>query len=1088
MAKRVPQSLKQHAFRDKLLLNQWLISLFGIDPLSTQPNDRQDRPFYRLAAPVKNPELEGLDNDNLHHFYHALVSSGLLRSTSCELTAEQILVYEQNIVRHTHVINERRQRPVVWKYYQWLTLLFVEIYLDRFFGNREMMLYDLNNFVERFNRRWTEYADIAPYNNDDLNKLCLQNATGSGKTLLMHINLLQYRYYANKYGKGDELSRVILLTPNERLSEQHITEFWESKITASNFAREGHSLFTQDIGLGRVDILEITKLSEREGPNTVATRSLGDRNLLLVDEGHRGISGRDAKKNESAWFKNRSMLCEKGFTFEYSATFEQAVRGTGHEDDYAKTVLFDYSYRWFYEDGFGKDYQILNLPTSFTEVRNVYLTACLLKFYQQLRIYEERSGILEQFNIEKPLWVFVGSTVSSAQKGNNDEKIAATDVAQIIEFIADFLNNRQESEKRIESILTGTGHDTGLIDSGGVDLFTGAFAYLARRRNSETVSGLYRDILSRLFHNSAGGTLTLERTKGESGEIVLRVGAAETAFGLISVGDAKGLSDHIANVADQQGIHLNIGESDFADGLFASVKDSTSPVNLLIGSKKFVEGWDCWRVSTMGLMHVGKSEGAQIIQLFGRGVRLKGFQWSLKRSGHVPASTPPEFIEELETLNVFGIEADFMDRFRDYLTSEGLPGNERRRVITIPLNVTYDMGKKLKILRARRKSDGTEYDFNSDGPVPGIGDVPEYLRQNKIVSDWYPRIQSIRSRERIVQTQKTEVTLGEQHRALLDEDALFFDLEQFRHERGWYNLNISKEGIRQLLSCNNWYTLYIPDSVQQPTSFAGVRLLQQVALELVKRYCERYYKYCKQAYIGPRLELRELTRDDDNLPEEGEPYQIVVDGNDEQLIQDIEHLKIELEAQKDSLLSVRNLKVCNFGRHLFQPLFHIQRGHTITVLPVSLNESEYKFVEDLQVWCNRNEKELQDSNKEVFLLRNMSRGKGIGFFEAGNFHPDFILWVLTGDKQYITFIEPHGLIHETPGSPKVMLYKSIKDIEQRLNDPNVVLNSFILSWTKMADLRWDMNQQELEDRHIFFMKDDYNYIDRVFARMMEIKK
>lgn len=118
----------------------------------------------------------------------------------------------------------------------------------------------------------------------------------------------------------------------------------------------------------------------------------------------------------------------------------------------------------------------------------------------------------------------------------------------------------------------------------------------------------------------------------------------------------------------------------------------------------------------------------------------------------------------------------------------------------------------------------------------------------------------------------------------------------------------------------------------------------------------------------------------------------------------------------------------------------------------------------------------------------MSRGKGIGFFEAGNFHPDFILWVLTGDKQYITFIEPHGLIHETPGSPKVMLYKSIKDIEQRLNDPNVVLNSFILSWTKMADLRWDMNQQGLEYRHIFFMKDDYNYIDRVFARMVEIKK
>ena len=60
----------------------------------------------------------------------------------------------------------------------------------------------------------------------------------------------------------------------------------------------------------------------------------------------------------------------------------------------------------------------------------------------------------------------------------------------------------------------------------------------------------------------------------------------------------------------------------------------------------------------MGLMHVGQSEGSQIIQLFGRGVRLKGYEWSLKRSGHFHAPVQlPTFIEELETLNVFGIQS-----------------------------------------------------------------------------------------------------------------------------------------------------------------------------------------------------------------------------------------------------------------------------------------------------------------------------------------------------------------------------------------------------------------------------------------------
>jgi hypothetical protein len=72
------------------------------------------------------------------------------------------------------------------------------------------------------------------------------------------------------------------------------------------------------------------------------------------------------------------------------------------------------------------------------------------------------------------------------------------------------------------------------------------------------------------------------------------------------------------------------------------VKESSSPVNVLIGSKKFIEGWDCWRVSSLGLDARGpRSEGTQVIQLFGRGVRLKGHRWSLKRSNHLPDVVRP---------------------------------------------------------------------------------------------------------------------------------------------------------------------------------------------------------------------------------------------------------------------------------------------------------------------------------------------------------------------------------------------------------------------------------------------------------------
>ena len=1086
MARSRSRGSKPHTFRNKLLLNQWMVNLFGIDPLTEdQLSGQMVRHFHLLADPIKAPRLEGLDHDNLHHFYHALVNSELFWSNRGALCKEQILLYEENIVRHTQAINEKRHRPVVWKYYQWLTLLFVEIYLERFFGNREGLLNDLNSFVERFNNHWDDYTDVPLYNNDDLNKLCLQNATGSGKTLLMHVNLLQFRHYAVKYRKDKDLSRVILLTPNERLSEQHFAEFRESDISAGSYLQSrGGLLGLVAQGLERVDVLEITKLAEQEGPNTIATRSLGDQNLLLVDEGHRGMSG----KEEGVWFTRRSDLCAKGFTFEYSATFEQAVRASGNldfENSYAMTVIFDYSYRWFYEDGFGKDYQILNLPESFAETQFIYMTACLLKFYQQVRIYEEKTKEFEPFNLEKPLWVFVGSTVSPGKMSKNAQ-IVVTDVALIIKFIADFLDNRQAAKRRIHEILTGKGRDTGLLDKDGNDIFAEAFTYLARAMNGgETVAALYRDILARLFNHAAGGNLSLDRIKGESGEVALRAGTSEMPFGLINVGDTKRLCDHVAEVAAINGIHITVEDSDFTEAMFASVKDSTSPVNLLIGSKKFVEGWDCWRVSTMGLMHVGRSEGSQIIQLFGRGVRLKGYEWSLKRSAHSHAQVRlPTFIEELETLNVFGIEADFMEKFREFLKEEGLPGNERRKIFCIPLNVTYDFGKSLKILRPKRKaSDGKEYDFKKDAPVPTIGDIPNYLKHNKVVIDWYPRIQAMQSRGGAPTAEKDKVSLRDLHLALLDYDTLFFEMEQFKRERSWYNLNITKNDIKSLLGNTSWYTLYLPQIRLNPVTYDGVLLLQQVASELLKRYCDHYYNYRKREYIEPRLVLRELTPDDDNIPQE-EFYQLIVEGDEEQIIYGIQQIKKALEQKKDTPPQIGDLNVCNFGTHLFQPLLHIRRGGKITNRPVALNESEYQFVTDLKAWHDDHKSDLEKDGMELFLLRNMSRGKGVGFFEAGNFHPDFILWILVGGKQYVTFIEPHGLLHEGPASEKVLFYKRIKNVEQRLNDSTVILNSFVLSWTRYPQLKWGKSQDELEDMHLLFMTDDRDrYIDKLFVRL-----
>jgi hypothetical protein len=108
------------------------------------------------------------------------------------------------------------------------------------------------------------------------------------------------------------------------------------------------------------------------------------------------------------------------------------------------------------------------------------------------------------------------------------------------------------------------------------------------------------------------------------------------------------------------------------------------------------------------------------------------------------------------------------------------------------------------------------------------------------------------------------------------------------------------------------------------------------------------------------------------------------------------------------------------------------------------------------------------------LLRNLSRGRGVGFFEAGNFHPDFILWLLIGGKQHVVFVDPKGIRNIGSTDPKVQFYETIKEIEARLGDASVKLHSFIVSNTPSHTMRvlWGVTKAEMHNWHVLFQEED----------------
>lgn len=1066
MAKSKKNKKTSIPFSYKLALNQWLLSLFGVAK------------FEDLALHLRDERLEGLDENNITRFYQALIT---YFPALPELPPAVLLEYDQNIVKHTLKLNEKRishgDKPIQWKYFQYLSLLFTEIYLDRYFADPASLRAAIADQIGKLNEGKDEADQIQGFDDssdaaEDLNKLAFWMATGGGKTLIMHANILQYRFYMEKNRKHRELNRIILLTPNEGLSQQHLREFQASGIEAEIFNKDGGSLFTGH----SVEIIEVTKLKDEMGDKTVAVDAFEGNNLVLIDEGHRGA----ASGEEGAWMRYRNALCEKGFSFEYSATFAQAVRGSASLTSlYSRCILVDYSYRYFYNDGFGKDYQILNLDSD-TQAQHLelYLTACLLAFFQQQKLFKGNEAAFKAFHIEKPLWIFVGSKVTATLAAKD-----ASDIVEILKFLARFVTDRSGSVARITQVLS-----QGLVTASGKNLFLNRFAFL--NTSGLQPVALFDEILTTLFNAVGGGLLYVENLKGAQGEIALRIGADNEPFGVINVGDDKKLVD----LCSKNGIET--GEREFSGSLFHGINKADSTVNILIGSKKFTEGWNSWRVSTLGLMNIGATEGAQIIQLFGRGVRLKGYNQTLKRSARTALPdgvTRPKYIELLETLSIFGIHADYMAQFRDFLEEEGLPGDDGRLEFFLP--VIRNLGTHpLKTIRLKKQINGVNTEFGDAfrqlAPIPTLSLPTEYLQKNQVVLNWYPKIQALKSKGMAGGDEDAAPNMAHfqpTHIAFLDIENLYFEAERYKAERGWYNINITREAIQKLLGDQSWYQLYIPAQELELGSFARIYQWQEIAIALLKKYIERYYSFSKREWEMPHLEYSDLSASDPSLLLHESPgdggYRIRIEDSQEDIVEKLNELKAIIESGNLKSWEFRGMKALWFGKHLYQPLLYLEQG-IVEISPVPLNKGEKTFVEDLKAFCENNGDYL--TGKELYLLRNLSKGKGVGFFEAGNFHPDFILWLLVDGKQYVTFLDPKGIRNIGLNDPKIQFYQTVKDIEKRLGNTAVVLNSFIISNTPSHETTklWSIKKSDIQARNVVFQEEDKStYIKTILDKV-----
>jgi len=205
-----------------------------------------------------------------------------------------------------------------------------------------------------------------------------------------------------------------------------------------------------------------------------------------------------------------------------------------------------------------------------------------------------------------------------------------------------------------------------------------------------------------------------------------------------------------------------------------------------------------------------------------------------------------------------------------------------------------------------------------------------------------------------------------------------------------------------------------------------------------------------------------------------------------EIIAKLKELKGRIEKNDFSDFEFKLLCSFQFDRHLYKPLVHVGKSWSdiLKVMPMALNEGEKDFVQNLKAYYEKKPEAFK--NRDLYLLRNLGRGHGVGFFQANNFYPDFILWLVDGNKQYIAFVDPKGLlmIEEEFDHPKVRFFREIKEIEKQIGDPNVTLNSFIVSVTPYRMGLWGTtNPDEFEAHHVYFQTEKGIYIEKIIQKM-----
>jgi superfamily II DNA or RNA helicase len=808
-------------------------------------------------------------------------------------------------------------------------------------------------------------GDRIPYRHF-INRMGFWMATGSGKSLVL-IKLIEILWRLMQR-REIPAHPVLVLTARDDLLAQlkvHVDEF--------NTGRTDFRILLQDLKayperqrmfLPLMSGSELTvffyradNLSDEQKERIVDFRNYenGGRWYVLLDEAHKG------DKEESKRQHIYSILSRNGFLFNFSATF------TDPRD--IRTTVYNFNLSEFVRAGYGKHIVILQQETrpfrddedyTGAEKQRVVLKALLMLAYAR-KAQERLPPGWPAYH--RPLLLVL---VHSVNTQDADLKRFFRELERIGRGGLDQQVWEQARKELWQELAEGPEW-----------LFEGR-RFQADRSLFDSITP--EELLRLVYNAPAPGDIEVLLRPSNRQEIAFKLKSAEQPFALIKIGDISGwLKDEL------EGYEVIEGYED--EGFFQKLNEESSPINLLMGSRTFYEGWDSNRPNVITYINIGTGTEAKkfILQSVGRGVRIEPLPGkrrrllSLYNAKEVDEETfgaLRDQAEALETLFIFGTNRQALHTVIEQLDQE--KRREAEHELALKVNDEAVAGRLL-LIPVYREAGHTLLEDRAPRKFEIAADELEQLeRYVGYLAD--PRLLVVRHN-----ASPQEVALLNR---CLDRRADYFNTHNGRR--------------------------YGRLDILLPRLFAYFKVIPQEADGLKPLEDEiRHFRHIKVflqdiTALQEKIErIRERPRRIAELRARYESRQLSFD----EMFQQAQ----AIPSDESFTHNGQTLHIKQVARHYYMPVLLSESERIDWIRHVIRHPSEVRFLKDLEQYLNQPQNafasldwwafsKLDESLDEVYIPYYDPQSNRIR-----RFLPDFIFWLQKGDQYAIVFVDPKGM-------------------------------------------------------------------------------